>query len=101
MNSEITPASVCAPSPDIVARDIEGDLVIIPVVAGVGDADDELYTLNETARAVWDRLDGRLTLAGVAAALAEEFDAADDELLSDVLGYAGELVRRGILVVRG
>lgn len=100
VNTDITADSVCTPSPDVVARDIEGDLVIVPVVAGVGDADDELYTLNETAREVWDRLDGRLTLADVAAALAEEFEVDEEELQRDVVGFARELARRGIVVVR-
>ena len=41
MNPEITPACVCVPSRDVVAREIEGDLIIVPLVSGIGDADDE------------------------------------------------------------
>jgi hypothetical protein len=95
----ITLDTICRPSPDVVARDIEGDLVIVPLVSGIGDADDELYTLNDTGRAIWDGLDGRRTLAEVAARLAEQFEAAGDELESDVVGFAQEMVRRGILSV--
>ena len=39
---------VYAPSEDIVAREIEGEIIIVPLVAGIGDMEDELYTLNET-----------------------------------------------------
>ena len=71
---------VCAPSEDVVAREIEGEVVIVPLVAGIGDAEDELYTLND--------------------ALAQEFAAPRADLESDVLGFASELTRRRILTVK-
>jgi hypothetical protein len=61
---------------------------------------DALYTLNETGQAIWQKLDGVKTLAQVAAALAVEFAAPRGELESDVLGFASELTRRGILAVK-
>ncbi len=91
--------TVCVPSSDVVARDIEGELVIVPLVAGIGDLEDELFTLNETGRAVWDRLDGRRKLGQVISDLEAEYDAPEGEIASDVLGLADELVRRSILVI--
>ena len=96
----VTLATICLPSDDIVARNIEGNLVIIPLVAGIGDAEDELYTLNETGQAVWQKLDGQRTLQEVAALLVDEFEAPLPELEADVLGLAGELTRRRILVAK-
>ena len=101
MPSNVTLASVCAPSDKVVARDISGDTLIVPLVGGVGDEDDALYTLNAEGRAIWQMLDGRRALGAVAAALAAEYDAPLAELEADVLGFAGELVRRGILDVAG
>jgi hypothetical protein len=46
-----------AVSEDVVAREIEGEIIIVPLVAGIGDMEYELYTLNETGKAVWARLD--------------------------------------------
>lgn len=97
MTRDITLNSVCVPSEDVVSREIEGDIIIIPLVAGIGDAADELYTLNETGRSIWQKLDGRQTLGDVAVALASQFDASQDDLETDVLGFAAELVRRRIL----
>ena len=37
-----------SPSEYIVARKIEGELIIVPLVSGIGDMEDELYTLNVT-----------------------------------------------------
>ena len=90
--------SVMIPSEDIVARVIEGELIIVPLVAGIGDMEDELFTLNETGRAIWDRLDGRHSLEAVVSELADEFDAAPDEIERDVLGLVGELARRRMVV---
>ena len=93
--------TICAPSDGVVAREIESDIVIVPLVAGIGDADDELYTLNPTGQAIWKKLDGRRTLKEVAATLAGEFNAPLPEIENDVLGFASEMVRRGILAVKG
>ena len=100
MDIDIRPDQVYAPSEDIVARDIEGELIIVPLVAGIGDMEDELFSLNDTGKDIWRRLDGRTTLAGVANALAAEYGAKPDEIERDVLGLVGELVRRKMLVVK-
>ncbi|HNR69686.1 MAG TPA: PqqD family protein, partial [bacterium] len=85
---------------DVVAREIEGEIIIIPLAAGIGDMEDELYTLNETGKMIWDRLDGRNTLAEIAASLADEYDAPLDEIERDVLGLIEELARRKIVVAQ-
>jgi len=53
MEIQVTMDTICMPSEDVVAREIEGDMIIVPLVAGIGNADDELYTLNETGKAIW------------------------------------------------
>jgi hypothetical protein len=89
---------VYAPSGDVVAREIEGELIIVPLVAGIADMEDELYTMNESGKAIWGRLDGTATLADVATALAEDYEAAPGEIERDVQGLVEELVRRRMLV---
>jgi len=96
MAVDVSPEKIYVPSQDIVAREIEGEIIIVPLVAGIGDMEDELYTLNETGHAVWKLLDGRKTLEEVAADLSQEFEG--EEILQDVLGFVNELVRRRILV---
>lgn len=93
--------AVYAPSEDIVARSIEGELIIVPLVAGIGDLEDELYSLNETGKAVWDRLDGKKSLEEVLAELSAEFEAPAREIEKDLIGLVDELVRRRILVAVG
>jgi hypothetical protein len=92
--------SVYTRSDDIVSREIEGEVIIVPLVAGIGDAEDELYTLNETGKAIWNRLDGKKNLKEVAAELAEEFEAPLNEIETDVAGLISELVKRKMIVER-
>jgi hypothetical protein len=87
------------PSADIVARVIDGQIIIIPLAAGIGDMEDELYTLNDTGKDIWDRLDGTRTIEQIVKDLASEFDASEDVLRTDVLGLVEELLKRKILVV--
>jgi len=86
------------PSEDVVARNIEGELIIVPLVGGIGDLEDELFTLNETGKAIWDRLDGKKKLKDVLAELSAEFEAPVGEIEKDLTGLVEELFRRKILV---
>ncbi len=101
METKVSLETICVPSEDVVAREIEGDMIIVPLVSGIGNADDELYSLNETGKAIWRNLDGVRTLGRVAAELAAEFTAPVEEIDRDVLGFAAEMVQRGILAVKG
>ncbi len=97
---EITLDLVCMPSEDIVSRIIEEELIIVPLVSGIGDMDDELYTMNGTGRAIWSRLDGKKSLQEIADELAGEFNTSLGVIERDLLGLVTELVRRKMVVVR-
>ena len=90
--------SCCAPSDEIVAREIEGETIILPLTSGIGDVDDDIYTLNDTGKAIWQRLDGKCTLRDVARELSAEFDCSPEEIERDVIAFAGELLKRRILI---
>ena len=87
-----------APSEDVVARELEGEIVIIPLVSDIGDIEDELYPLNETGQAVWRRLDGVRPLRQIAHELAAELDAPPETIEQDVLGLLRELASRRMVV---
>lgn len=98
MAERVSRDAVYAVSEDVVARDIEGEIIIVPLVGGIGDLEDDLFTLNETGRAIWDKLDGRRTLEQVIKELSGEYEAGAGEIEKDVLGLIQELVNRRILV---
>lgn len=100
MEAKVNMETICVPSEDVVAREIEGDMIIVPLVSGIGDADDELYTLNETGKTIWQKLDGKMTLGQVADAISKEFNSPEGEIEKDVVGFVTEMVRRGMLTVK-
>lgn len=100
MTEQIALEAIYAPSEDIVAREIEGEIIIVPITTGLADLEEELFTLNETGREVWRALDGRRTLADVVDLLSRRFEAGPAEIERDVRGLVAELVRRRMLVER-
>jgi hypothetical protein len=98
MMTEITIDSAYLPSEDVVARDIEGELILVPVASGIGDMEDEIYTLNETGRAIWERLDGKRSLREMAKALKAEFESQPGEIEDDITGLVEVLFERKMVV---
>ena len=65
METRVNLDSVYVPSEDIVSREIEGELIIVPLISGMGDMEDELFTLNDTGKNIWKRLDSKKSLRDV------------------------------------
>ena len=98
MESEIDLKSVYAASEDVVVRDIEGELIIVPLLAGVGDMETELYSLNETGRIIWGKLDGKKTLKEIGEELAKDYDALASDIEKDLVGIMKELSKRKLVI---
>ncbi|MFA6104636.1 MAG: PqqD family protein [Victivallaceae bacterium] len=93
LNAVYTPAE-----DDVVARELHGEFVIIPISSGVGDLEDEIFSLNETGKAIWDKLDGKRKLEEVISELTSEFEGSAEEIRNDVTGIIKELLKRRIIV---
>lgn len=57
MDVAISCSTAFKPSGDVVAREIQSVIVILPLASGIGDLEDELFTMNDTGKAIWQRLD--------------------------------------------
>jgi hypothetical protein len=100
MEAKIELDAIYTPSEDVVFRDIEGELIIVPLTWEVGGAEEEadaIFTLNEWGRAIWERLDGQRSLRAVVAGLAAEYEAPSEEIEADVVGLVQELARRKMI----
>ena len=98
MKAKVNIDAAYRPSDDLVCRDIEGEVIIVPLVTGMGDMADELFTLNETGRAMWAKLDGKKSLKAVAKELSAEYEAPPGQIEKDVIGLAEELLKRKMIV---
>ncbi len=88
---------IYAHAKDVLEKEIEGLLIIIPLRGGIEDKENHL-ALNDAGRAIWDALDGRRTMNEVLCILADEFMAAPGEIEKDVLCVLEELLKRNMLV---
>jgi hypothetical protein len=86
------------PSKDVVTRVIEGELIIVPITAGVGDMDDQLFTVNESGKIIWENLDGKTSLTQIVQSLADRYSTSCEEMEKDVRGFVGELLRRMMII---
>jgi len=98
METKIKLDGTYAPSEDVVFREIDGEPIIVPLAAGIGDMEDALFSLNETGKVIWQRLDGERTLKRVVEELSAEFEVSGKELENDVVGFVEELLKRGMLI---
>ena len=98
MGKNIDINAIYAVSEDVVAREIEGEIIIVPLVAGIGNMEDELYTLNETGRAIWKKLNGKKPLVNIINELDSEYEVSVDVIREDVTGLLDELLRRKMIV---
>ena len=90
--------AVYKPSDDLVVREIDGQIIIVPIGTGIGDLEDELFALNDTARVVWAKFDGAHTVSSVVDELAQQYAAPAEEIDADVVGLLEELLKRRMVV---
>jgi len=81
----------------VVARQIQGEFVLIPILSGIGDLEDAIFSLNETGKAIWNKLDGKKTLAQITQELAKEYQASPSRIANDVAGLIKELLKRKMI----
>ena len=90
--------AIVVPSEDAVIREIEGEIIIIPISSGLANMEDELYSLNSTGKAIIKLLDGKRSLSQITIELLEKYEATPSEIEDDVLGIVSELLKRNLLI---
>lgn len=98
MKSSVSIEMVLKISGDVVAREIQGEFIIIPITSGIGDLEEEIFSLNDSAKEIWNRLDGKSTLKEIAKDVSKSYDGTAVEIEKDVLGLTKELLKRRMLV---
>jgi hypothetical protein len=86
-------------SEDVVARSVRGERILVPISGKIEDLD-SLYTLNETAAAIWDAAEDGSTLDEIVACVLETYEVSVDEARRDVRRVLTELVAAGALETR-
>jgi len=83
--------------PSIVARQIGGEMILVPIRRSLGDLE-SIYMLNETALFAWQLMDGARTLDDIRGLIINEFEVDAQQAGQDLLELAADLERLEVLV---
>ena len=81
---------------EVVARAIAGETVLVPIRRQIGDLE-SIYTLNEVATFIWERLAQPTTAAEIASALGDVFAGDPAEMRADLDVFLQDLLGLGAL----
>lgn len=85
-------------SGNVVVREIDDEIIIIPFASGIDNTGNEPSILNKTGQAVWQRVDGRRRMKDIVADLAAEFQTPAGVIEKDVIVFVKKLLKRKMLV---
>src|ERR1700675_1763880 len=91
-----TPSARFIRNRDVVSRQIEGELIIVPIRRGVGDLN-SLYTLNPVGSVLWDFLTEGHTLAEMIQRVCDEFEVTGNQAQSDIQEFLGSLLEEKLV----
>jgi hypothetical protein len=74
-----------------VETDFAGQTLMMSIAQG------KYYAVDATAKRIWDMLERPLRLQEVVAALLDEFDVAPEQCNREVLAFAENLLRNGLI----
>lgn len=94
----VKPTAIYVLSEELVTREIEGELILIPLVSDNNSFGAELFTVSETGKSILDKLDGRKNLYDVVEELSVQFDSSSGELEKDVIKFVAELMNRNLVI---
>ena len=81
---------------DVVARKIQGELIIVPVRRGVGDLN-SLYTLNPVGAALWDFMNEGHTVSEMVERVCEEFEVTAAQARQDIESFLDSLMQEHLV----
>ncbi len=83
-------------SPDVVSREIDDEVILVPIRKGVGDLE-SIYTFNEVGARIWNLLDGNHRVKDIVNQIDDEFDANTGQIQKDVHDFISQLSEIGAI----
>ena len=84
---------VVAHTPGVVSRMVDGEAVLVDPKKGM------VRVLNPAGARIWEMIDGRRTVAELAADIATEYGIEASRAEADTTTFCEDLVHRGVLTV--
>ncbi|MDE2040209.1 MAG: lasso peptide biosynthesis PqqD family chaperone [Elusimicrobia bacterium] len=86
----ITPDTVLVRAPELVAVDMDGEVVMMSVQRG------EYFGLGAVGGRVWSLIEKPSSLREIAQVLCAEYEVDESACLADLLPFAADLIQNGI-----
>ena len=80
--------------PDMVSREIAGEVILVPIRSNVGDLE-SVYTLNETAALAWTLFDGSHSVNQILDQILSEYEVDEDGAERDLIELIQQLEEIG------
>lgn len=81
----------------VVSRQIEGELIIVPVRSGVGDLN-SLYTLNPVGSVLWEFMSEGHTVPEMVERVCDEFDVTAVQAQQDIEAFLISLIEEKLVL---
>jgi hypothetical protein len=85
-----------AQNKEVVARQIEGETIIVPIRRGVGDMN-SVYTLNPVGTVLWHFMAMSHSVPEMAERICNEFEVTPGQALGDVEGFVSALLEEKLI----
>ena len=85
-------------SPEIIARQIEDTLVIVPLISGIGKLDEDIFSLNDTGKVIWQMLDGKRSVQDIIVEIARNYNKDMIIIEQDVIEFLQTLIAKELIV---
>jgi hypothetical protein len=81
---------------EVVSRQIEGELVIVPIRRGVGDLN-SLYTLNPVGSTLWEFMNESHTLPEMVHRVCDEFEVTSTQAQADIQAFLDSMLEEKLI----
>jgi hypothetical protein len=81
---------------EVVSRQIEGELVIVPIRRGVGDLN-SLYTLNSVGSILWEFMTESHTVPEMVNRVCDEFEVTSMQAQADIREFLGSMLEEKLI----
>ncbi len=83
--------------PAMVAREIAGELILVPIRQNVSDLRC-MYTLNTVASRIWQLIEDHVTAKDIVSVLTKEYEVEAPQAEADVLDFLSQMKSIGAVV---
>ena len=89
--TDLNPDTPLIRDPDLVAADMDGDLVMMSIDNG------EYYGVGGVGPRIWELLESPRTVEQISAAIVDEFEVEAETCREDILGFIRQLLDMGLV----